>query len=97
MESTIKEKRPRAALRNPMVPKATDGRTETNDQKTYSANPLNILPLIKSKEMCYYDLLNEDKVIQLKNFVSFHKKTNSALSGSFVSSALYELLHSGEY
>ena len=97
MESTIKEKRTEAALRTPMVPKATDGRIETIDQKPYSANPINILPLIKSKEMCYYDLLNEDKVIQLKNFVSFHKKTNSALSGSFVSSALYELLHSGEY
>lgn len=97
METRIKEKATKAALRPPMVPRATDGRIETTDHFADSANPIHILPLVKSKEMCYYDLLNQDKVIQLKNFVRFHKKINSALSESFLSSAILELLRAGEY
>ena len=97
METKIKEKRTTAALRPPMVPMATGDRLETVGNITNSANPVHILPLVKSKEMCYYDLLDEDKVVQLKNFVRFHKKINSALSESFVGSAMHELLHAGEY
>lgn len=99
MEATIKkeEKKTIPALRTSAVPKATDERLNGIDPYSEPANPIHVLPLIRSKEMCYYDLLDENKLTQLKNFARFHKKTKTPLSESFVTSAIHELLYSGEH
>lgn len=97
METTIKEKKAKTALRPSMLPKAAEATIQAAERSVDAANPIHILPLVRSKEMCYYDLLNDDKIVQLKNFLRFHRKVNSALSETFVTSALHELLHAGEY
>ena len=76
METTIKEKKTKMALRASMLPKAADTFIiEAAERSADSANPMHILPLVRSKEMCYSDLLDDDKVVQLKKFYTISQKS----------------------
>lgn len=95
MTAPTKQNQEKIAMRASQVPARTSATFALPDKQEFEmANPVHILPLVKDERLCYYPLLDDDKVVQLRNFIRFHKKNASDLSSSFLSSALQELIMS---
>lgn len=98
MTAPIKQSNEKIVMRSASTPVRADAAFVSPDQQ-YSdiANPTHILPLIKDERLCYFPLLHDDKVAQLRNFIRHHKKEASELSRNFLASALQELITSRKY
>lgn len=95
MTASTKQSEKRIAMRTSQSPLRAIAAFMSSDQQNFEmANPVHILPLVKDERLCYYPLLDDDKIVQLRNFIRFHKKNASELSSNFLSSALQELIMS---